>query len=99
MLLARNRWPRRLVSTGAPCHLARPPSSPHRGPELSADVHVKPLDVGWEVRRHGERSASSKHNTRSSAVKLGRQLAMESKSELVVVEMDGTVTREQFADD
>lgn len=66
---------------------------------LSADVHVKPLDVGWEVRRHGERSASSKHNTRSSAVKLGRQMAMESKSDLVVFEIDGNVTTERFADD
>ena len=60
---------------------------------------MKPLDVGWEVRRRGQRSASSKHNTRSSAVRLGRQLAMESKSELVIFEMDGTVTTERFADD
>ena len=69
---------------------------PREGEEVmhSADVHVTPLDRGWEVRRHGERFVSSVHNTRWCAVKAAREMAAESRTAVIICSIGGDVTVE-----
>jgi hypothetical protein len=63
----------------------------------SADVHVRPLDASWEVRRGGERYPVSRHRTRWSAVKMARTLAAESHSTVFLHAVNGTITTEAAA--
>ncbi|MCU1360087.1 MAG: hypothetical protein JWN99_1376 [Ilumatobacteraceae bacterium] len=64
----------------------------------SADVHVVPLERGWEVRRAGERYPASRHSTRWSAIKTARAMAAESRTEVVIHRLDGTISVEAAAD-
>jgi hypothetical protein len=36
----------------------------------AADVHLIPLDQGWEVRRHGERFPASRHRGTDPATRI-----------------------------
>ena len=58
----------------------------------SAEVHVIPLERGWEVRREGERYPASRHHTRRSAIKAAGVLASESRTEVIVHGLDGTIS-------
>jgi hypothetical protein len=57
----------------------------------SANVHVTAIERGWELRREGERYPTSLHATRRSAVRTALEIAAESRSEVVIHEMDGRV--------
>lgn len=60
----------------------------------TADVHVAPRPIGWEVRRDSERQATSLHRTRWSAMRAGRLLADESQTRLIVHRLDGEIATE-----
>jgi hypothetical protein len=57
----------------------------------SVDVHVIPLDSGWELRRRGQPSSTSRHGTRRSAIRMARAIADETGADVVVHDLDGTV--------
>ncbi len=57
----------------------------------NADVHVVHNGTLWEVRRNGQRIASSRHRTRFSAINAGRLMAEETGTVLHVREHDGTM--------
>ena len=56
-----------------------------------ADVHVVPIERGWEVRRDGERYPASRHSTRRSAIKVATAMAEESRTDVVVHGLGGTI--------
>lgn len=56
------------------------------------DVHVTPRDAGnWAVKKAGAQRASSVHENKADAVKVGRQVARQEKSELVVHNKSGKI--------
>jgi hypothetical protein len=61
----------------------------------SADVHVTPLEKGWELRRSGERFPTSRHRTRWSALKNAREMAAASRAHVIVHGLDGSISIEQ----
>jgi len=60
----------------------------------AADVHVLPLEHGWELRRDGYKYPTSRHATQRSAIRLARQLADESGSKVIVHHIDGQIRLE-----
>lgn len=54
-------------------------------------VHVKPRDGRWAVTRHGNKRASSVHDTQRDAIKVARELARRASGELVIHGRDGAI--------
>ncbi|MBI5087693.1 MAG: DUF2188 domain-containing protein [Actinobacteria bacterium] len=64
---------------------------------IGTDVHVSPLRGSWEVRRHGDARPTSIHQTRSSALRNARALAVDSRSKLIIHGIDGSATIEMMS--
>ena len=63
-------------------------------PGKGKDVHVTPRDGGdWAVKKSGAQRASSVHERKADAVKVGRDAARREKSELVVHNKDGRISQ------
>jgi uncharacterized protein YdaT len=52
---------------------------------------VGPHDDGWQVKRDGAERASSVHDTKSDALKAGKNLAKDSGGELRIKGQDGKI--------
>lgn len=55
------------------------------------DYHVVPRSKGWAVEKEGNKRASSVHENKQDALKAGRTLAKEAKTELVIHNSDGKI--------
>ena len=55
------------------------------------DYHVVPHPEGWAVRREGNDKVSSVQPTQQDAIDVGRQMAQNQNSELVIHRADGRI--------
>jgi uncharacterized protein YdaT len=55
------------------------------------DYHVVPHDGEWAVKREGADRASSLHETQQEAIDVGRKLAQNHQTELVIHRRDGRI--------
>lgn len=55
------------------------------------DYHVVPHPEGWAVRREGADRASSVQPTQAKAIEVGRDLAKERQTELVIHDRQGRI--------
>lgn len=55
------------------------------------DYHVVPHSEGWAVRREGADRASSVQPTQAKAIEVGRDLAKERQTELVIHDRQGRI--------
>lgn len=54
-------------------------------------VHVTTHDDGWQVKKSGNERASAVTGTQQSAIDIGRQMAKEMQTELVIHGRDGQI--------
>jgi Uncharacterized protein conserved in bacteria (DUF2188) len=57
---------------------------------MAENVHVVPIDGGWDVRLEGHRDGS-RYATRNEAIRAGRKLANGNRSEHLVHDKDGRI--------
>ncbi|RUT72935.1 DUF2188 domain-containing protein [Ancylomarina longa] len=58
---------------------------------MSKNIHVVSHEKGWAVRTEGKKSAAKCTRTQAEAIKVGRQMAKNNQSELVVHGEDGKI--------
>jgi uncharacterized protein YdaT len=64
------------------------------------NVHVVPRDGGWAVQKEGNQRASKVTTTQKEAIGVGREMAKNERSELVVHGQDGRIRqKDSFGND
>jgi hypothetical protein len=64
------------------------------------NVHVVPHGKGWDVKKEGTSEPSSHHRTQETAVDVGKQIAKNEKSELVIHRPNGQIRdKESYGND
>jgi hypothetical protein len=58
---------------------------------MGKNIHVVPHDKGWAVRTEGNKSATKCTRTQAEAINVGRQMAKNNQSELVVHGENGKI--------
>lgn len=67
---------------------------------MGKNQHVVPHDDGWAVRGAGNKQVTSIHRTQKEAIKQGRGIAINERSELVIHGEDGKIRdKDSFGND
>jgi cytochrome b len=67
---------------------------------MGKNQHIVPVGVQWGVRGAGNSRLTSVHNTQSKAINIGREIAKNQQSELVIHNQKGQIRdKDSFGND
>lgn len=53
--------------------------------------HVVPHEIGWAVRREGNKRITSKHRKQTTAIRKAKSIAKKRKADVIIHRADGTI--------